>query len=403
MPGGKYLPANDWTTKKVKLLKYWQEECRLYNWLYNQNVQYYQQVNRNLSIVSVLLSAITGATLLNNADPPNPGLILAFGIVSIISSFIQGLRQFLDLDNKISANTFTSRQNSAIVIDIEEQLNLAREERINGTEFIKSIKTRKNAIIQSAPLISKSRWAQLKKKIKAGEGISFFNESVFKTYLESTVKLGDLKLDTPDDEEEPPATPRSDGLQYEHTISPDKLEAITIAKKSSPTSSINSGSAFTPLNRDDILTTNSLLSRYSTPESVVHIPPQPSPPVSRRTSPISVPLEPSSRRDMSSSISVPLEPSSRRDMSSSISGPDSILSSSRRNMLSFSGTEYFPANKIAQPVEVGSEDELINELQGDNLCVQQLRHSLYTEPKSPGKVLAKHKLAEVLKYHMGRF
>ena len=387
MPGGKYLPVNDWTTKKVKLLKYWQEECRLYNWLYNQNVQYYQQVNRNLSIVSVLLSAVTGATLLNNADPPNPGLILAFGIVSIISSFIQGLRQFLDLDNKISANTFTSRQNSAIVIDIEEQLNLAREERINGTEFIKSIKTRKNAIIQSAPLISKSRWAQLKKKIKAGEGISFFNESVFKTYLESTVKLGDLKLDTPDDEEEPPATPRSDGLQYEHTISPDKLEAITIATKSSPTGSINSGSAFTPLNRDDILTTNSLLSRYSTPESVVHIPPQPSPPVSRRTSP----------------ILVPLEPSFQRDMSSSISGPDSTLSSSRRNMLSFSGTEYFPANKIAQPVEVGSEDELINELQGDNLCVQQLRHSLYTEPKSPGKVPAKHKLAEVLKYHMGRF
>ena len=56
--------------------------------------------------------------------------------------------------------------------------------------------------------------------------------------------------------------------------------------------------------------------------------------------------------------------------------------------------------------EAGSEDELINELQGDNLCVQQLRHSLFTEPRNSGgnnKVPVKHKLASVLKYHMSRF
>jgi hypothetical protein len=188
--------GGDWTRKKEKLLKYWQEECRLYSWLYSQNVLYYQAINRNLSIISILLSAITGATLLNNTNDPNPVLVMTFGLISVVASFIQGLRQFLDLDSKISSNTFVSRQNSAIVIDIEEQLNLSRDERINGKEFIKTIKARKNEIIQNAPLISKYRWTQLKKKIERGDGISFFNESIFKNYLDNTVEMSDLKLDT---------------------------------------------------------------------------------------------------------------------------------------------------------------------------------------------------------------
>ena len=197
-----YTKINDWTLKKEKLLKYWQEECRLYKWLYTQNVEYYQSINRQLSIFSILLSVITGATLINNSndtDGVNPHLVLAFGLVSVLSSFTQGLRQFLDLESKISANLLASRQNSAIVIDIEEQINLAREERINGNEFMKNIKARKNEIIQNAPIITKSRWAQLQKKIQRGEGVNFFNETIFKNYLETTVDIGDLKLETTHD------------------------------------------------------------------------------------------------------------------------------------------------------------------------------------------------------------
>lgn len=197
-----YTKINDWTLKKEKLLKYWQEECRLYKWLYTQNVEYYQSINRQLSIFSILLSVITGATLINNSNDTagvNPHLVLAFGLVSVLSSFTQGLRQFLDLESKISANLLASRQNSAIVIDIEEQINLAREERINGNEFMKNIKARKNEIIQNAPIITKSRWAQLQKKIQRGEGVNFFNETIFKNYLETTVDIGDLKLETTQD------------------------------------------------------------------------------------------------------------------------------------------------------------------------------------------------------------
>lgn len=205
---------NDWTLKKEKLLKYWQEECRLYKWLYTQNVEYYQNINSRLSIFGILLSVVTGATLINNSNDAtgvNPHLVLAFGLVSVVSSFTQGLRQFLDLESKVSVNLLSARQNSAIVIDIEEQINLAPDERVNGNEFMKNIKSRKNEIIQNAPIITKSRWAQLQKKIQRGEGVNFFNETIFKNYLETTVEIGELKLDTmPDYDESKQESPHDD-------------------------------------------------------------------------------------------------------------------------------------------------------------------------------------------------
>ena len=206
MPRTRDFPKiNDWTPKKEKLLKYWQEECRLYKWLYTQNVEYYQNINSRLSIFGILLSVVTGATLINNSNDTagvNPHLVLAFGLVSVVSSFTQGLRQFLDLESKISANLLSARQNSAIVIDIEEQINLTLEERINGNEFMKNIKSRKNEIIQNAPIITRSRWTQLQKKIERGEGVNFFNETIFKNYLENTIQIGDLNLNTAPDYEE---------------------------------------------------------------------------------------------------------------------------------------------------------------------------------------------------------
>lgn len=200
-----FVKINDWTLKKEKLLKYWQEECRLYKWLYTQNVEYYQNINSRLSIFGILLSVVTGATLINNSNDTagvNPHLVLAFGLVSVVSSFTQGLRQFLDLESKISANLLSARQNSAIVIDIEEQINLTLEERINGNEFMRNIKSRKNEIIQNAPIITRSRWSQLQKKIERGEGVNFFNETIFKNYLENTIQIGDLNLNTMQDYDE---------------------------------------------------------------------------------------------------------------------------------------------------------------------------------------------------------
>lgn len=213
-----YPKINGWTLKKEKLLKYWQEECRLYKWLYTQNVEYYQNINSRLSILGILLSVVTGATLINNSNDSagvSPHLVLAFGLVSVVSSFTQGLRQFLDLESKISANLLSARQNSAIVIDIEEQINLTPDERVDGNEFMKNIKARKNEIIQNAPIITRSRWTQLQKKIERGDGVNFFNETIFKNYLENTIQIGELNLNTmPEYEDSKQGSPQENTTDF---------------------------------------------------------------------------------------------------------------------------------------------------------------------------------------------
>jgi len=183
--------VNDWTLKKEKLLRYWQEECKLYNWLYRQNVEWYQKTNRYMSTAGILLSAITGTTLINqsgNTDSESDEILfIVFGLLSITSTFIQGVKEFMDYNAKISTNTLSARQNSSIVIDIEEQLNLSREERINGKEFMKHIKTRKNEIIQNGPMIPKSSWKKLRNSIRKKEGLNFFNQNLFQNYLDQNV------------------------------------------------------------------------------------------------------------------------------------------------------------------------------------------------------------------------
>jgi len=183
--------VNDWTLKKEKLLRYWQEECKLYNWLYRQNVEWYQKTNRYMSTAGILLSAITGTTLINqsgNTDSESDEILfIVFGLLSITSTFIQGVKEFMDYNGKISTNTLSARQNSSIVIDIEEQLNLSREERINGKEFMKHIKTRKNEIIQNGPMIPKSSWKKLRNSIRKKEGLNFFKQNLFQNYLDQNV------------------------------------------------------------------------------------------------------------------------------------------------------------------------------------------------------------------------
>ena len=193
---------NDWTLKKEKLLRYWQEECKLYNWLYRQNVEWYQKINKYMSIFGILLSAITGTTLINQSnnkdEETDKKLFFAFGVISISSTFIQSVKEFMDFSSKISNNTLSSRQNSSIVIDIEEQLNLSRAERINGKDFMKHIKTRKNEIIQNGPMIPKSSWKKLRNSIRKKEGLNFFNQNLFQNYLDQNIDINriDFNMDT---------------------------------------------------------------------------------------------------------------------------------------------------------------------------------------------------------------
>jgi hypothetical protein len=189
---------NGWSTRAEKLVRYWQEECRLYAWIYEQNVTYYSRLNRTLGIASISLSAITGTTLFNQSasdpDATNSNILIGLGISSIASTILSGLKELLDLNSLITQNTNAARVNSSIVMDIDEQLNMDRADRLDGREFLKSIKDRKNSLIQNGPIIPSRQWKQVHRKIQSKEQLGFLNREVFNEYLEQSVDINKLQF-----------------------------------------------------------------------------------------------------------------------------------------------------------------------------------------------------------------
>ena len=205
-----------WSTKREKLVRYWQEECRLYGWMYEQNVDFYGKVNRCLGISSVALSAITGTTLFNqgaDANPANSMVLIGLGVVSLASTILSGLKELLDLNTLVTLNANAARENSSIVMEIDEQLNLDRCDRKDARDFMKSIKDRKNSLIQNGPIIPQRRWKAVRNKIRTKEGIGFLNRDVFNEYLEQSLDITKLQFSnsTNDDEVN---TRLSTGQQY---------------------------------------------------------------------------------------------------------------------------------------------------------------------------------------------
>lgn len=171
-------------------------------------------------MISIILSSITGTTLLNQSNDDsatNNRLLIGFGIVSLLAGMVSSVKEFMDFGAKINANINCARQNSCIVNDIDEQLNMERGDRINGREFMKTIKDRKNDLIQNGPMIPRSKWNKLQKQINSGQGINFFNKKLFQEYMDQTINVGDFDFHIPGDDDGSPGSPRARTTQLQTT------------------------------------------------------------------------------------------------------------------------------------------------------------------------------------------
>ena len=156
-----------WTNKKEKLLLKWKEECKLYSWLFNYNTKYYDKIDKLLSIPSILITGITGTTLFStlNLDHKDE-IIIIVGVLLIIGTILQSIRDFLNLKQLINKNQDCVKLYNCIVSDIEEQLGQEIVDRECGNIFLKRIKTRKTDIFNTSPNILDKSWSELIKNIK---------------------------------------------------------------------------------------------------------------------------------------------------------------------------------------------------------------------------------------------
>ena len=131
-----------WSKGKVRLLIYWLEECKIYSWLHDNDSNYYKNMDKYLSIPVLLINAISGTTIISNFDNTSDRqqyLLICAGILIIVSTFLQSIRDFLNISNMIHRNIISSKEYKSIVNDIEEQLNQDKKDREHGKIFLQKI------------------------------------------------------------------------------------------------------------------------------------------------------------------------------------------------------------------------------------------------------------------------
>ena len=176
---------HQWTAKKEFLLKQWAVESELYSWLHNYNADYYNRVDFLLSIPAIIISAITSTALFSTLGmDDNKVVIIIFGILLIIGTFLQSLRDFIKVSKLLYDNRHYSKLYQIIANDIDEQLNQEKSERENGIKFLNKIKSKRNDIILNSPTIHNKSWLKLKKSFANGGMIKLRNKDCLKELLQ---------------------------------------------------------------------------------------------------------------------------------------------------------------------------------------------------------------------------
>jgi hypothetical protein len=178
---------SDWDTDKENLIRFWKEEANILIWLNSNAGQYYKLVNKIISIPCILISAVSSTTILSNMEPENSTILLVIGSVLAFGTFLQSLKEFLNLDQKITQYDYNIKANRILILDIEELLYQDKEDRESANKFIKKIKERKKELLINTPIIPNFIKNKLKKAIQNNDILDIMNKSILYNYLKNQV------------------------------------------------------------------------------------------------------------------------------------------------------------------------------------------------------------------------
>lgn len=198
----------EWNNEKENLLRFWKEESNVHIWLSNKASEFYNLLNKVISIPCILISAISSTTILSNIykddctqilqnnDSLDDNIqelnisqldtsLLIIGCFLAIGTFLQSLKEFLNLDGKISKFDNNIKTNRILILDIDEQIYLERSERECPSKLIKRIKETKKSLVTNTPVIPNFIKKRLKESIEKNEVLDIMSKSVLYSYLKN--------------------------------------------------------------------------------------------------------------------------------------------------------------------------------------------------------------------------
>jgi hypothetical protein len=147
-----------WSESEEKLLKGTSERCNCMRWLHTQCNLYFDSMNFYLTIPNVIISTLNGSfTMALPSLFPDPGsqksATTIIGLISILSAVMITMNQYIKCQQMTEAHRTTALAYGKLYRVILNELSIRRDQRTNGMEFMKKVRSEIDRIENTSPSI----------------------------------------------------------------------------------------------------------------------------------------------------------------------------------------------------------------------------------------------------------
>jgi hypothetical protein len=162
--------ANSWNSAHETLLASIGDKANCMRWMHTQSQIYYDRWNFWLSIPSVTLTALAGATTigLTQLNPTAQTYItIVVGIVTISTGVLTSINQLIKAPQFSEGHRIASIAYGKLYRVISNELALRRDQRTNAQEFLKVIRVEQDRLEESCPVIHSNIIRRFNEKVES--------------------------------------------------------------------------------------------------------------------------------------------------------------------------------------------------------------------------------------------
>jgi hypothetical protein len=162
--------ANSWNSAHETLLASIGDKANCMRWMHTQSQIYYDRWNFWLSIPSVTLTALAGATTigLTQLNPTAQTYItILVGVVTISTGVLTSINQLIKAPQCSEGHRIASIAYGKLYRVISNELALRRDQRTNAQEFLKVIRVEQDRLEESCPVIHSNIIRRFNEKVES--------------------------------------------------------------------------------------------------------------------------------------------------------------------------------------------------------------------------------------------
>jgi hypothetical protein len=161
--------ANTWNSAHETLLASIGDKANCMRWMHTESQIYYDRWNFWLSVPSVTLTALAGATTIGITQL-NPlaqtYVTIAVGITTIATGVLTSINQLLKAPQFSESHRIASIAYGKLYRVISNELALRRDQRTSAQDFLKIIRTEQDRLEESCPIILQTIIARFNGKVE---------------------------------------------------------------------------------------------------------------------------------------------------------------------------------------------------------------------------------------------